>query len=243
MLHIFGRRQEKNTYVWASCIELGLRFLLEGFPGQKQSWGAKLNVFFVLLVLKWAPKWVFSCFSVQAEDGSRHHNQTFNITMTQSCRPPPAVMRLQSKHIDAGETQLSLSLTDPGKWNRTLLALKLRSTSDRCDCRGSRNHLCQFSDVRCGTSVGVLQGQHGATCLTSHYTYPLILPVTTDRLREPWKKEKRVGGGRVNRNGRCKKKLSCYEGFGSILKPIPAPGLGNKPISATDDWTLLNHLV
>lgn len=103
MLHIFSRRQEKNTYVKASGIEVGLRFLLEGFPGQKQSWGAQLNVFIVLLVLKRAPKWVFFCFSLQAEPGSLHHNHSFNIMMTQSCRPPPAVMCSQSKRVDTGQ--------------------------------------------------------------------------------------------------------------------------------------------
>lgn len=128
MLHIFSRRQEKNTYVKASGIEVGLRFLLEGFPGQKQSWGAQLNVCIVLLVLKWAPKWVFFCFSLQAEPGSLHHNRSFNIMMTQSCRPPPAVMCSQSKRVDTGQPEkqphtLSLSLhllMVAGKLDRTL---------------------------------------------------------------------------------------------------------------------------
>lgn len=83
-----------------------MRFLLEGFPGQKQSWGAQLNVFIVLLVLKWAPKWVFFRSFLQAEPGFVHHTHTFNIMMTQSCRAPPAAMRSRFKHVDKGQSKI-----------------------------------------------------------------------------------------------------------------------------------------
>lgn len=54
------------------------------------------------------------------------------------------------------------------------------------------NHLCQASDMVRGTSVGILKGHRGVTCLMAHYTDPIILPVTADRWREP--KEKRKKG-------------------------------------------------
>lgn len=234
---MFSRRQEKNTYVWASGIEVGLRFLLEGFPGQKQSWGAKLNVFFVLLVLKWAPKWVFSCFSVQAEAYSLYHNLTFNITMTQHCRPPPAVMRSQSKHVDTGETWFSLS---DGSWEmrQDTSCLNASVNVGPVWLQGLYDSsLPALWRPLYGTSVGVLHGHRGATCLTSHYTDPLISPVTADWLREPLKKRE-GGGDRISHqeNGRrCCRVRIVFKILRRILKLIPAPGLRNKPISAIDD--------
>lgn len=47
------------------------------------------------------------------------------------------------------------------------------------------NHLRQASDMLRGTSVGILKGHRGVTCLMAHYTDPIILPVTADRWREP----------------------------------------------------------
>lgn len=78
MLHDFSRRQEKKMHTFKqtqSGTEVGLRFLLQG---QKQSWGAQLNVFIVFLSAELGTREGF-CYSAQAEAGSLTHTHTHTL--------------------------------------------------------------------------------------------------------------------------------------------------------------------
>lgn len=78
MLHDFSRRQEKKMHTFKqtqSGIEVGLRFLLQG---QKQSWGAQLNVFIVFLSAELGTREGF-CYPAQAEAGSLTHTHTLDV--------------------------------------------------------------------------------------------------------------------------------------------------------------------